>query len=246
MDCFNAVIFDLGDTLVYFDGVWEEVLNQAEQQLVNHLVTQGFTITPAEFLSKFHHQMQTYYQERDTEFIEYTTRYIFRKTLEEVGLVSVPESSLRSALDDYYAVFQSHWQPEEDAIETLRLLKAKGFRLGLVSNTSDDANVQYLIDKAQIRSFFDQIITSAAIGIRKPNPRIFQPLLSDWKFLPGQVVMVGDTLGADILGARNAGMAGIWITRRADTPANHAHSQTIFPDATISNLLELPLYLERC
>ena len=52
--------------------------------------------------------------------------------------------------------------------------------------------------------------------------------------------MVGDSLGADILGARNAGLYSIWVTRRADTAANRAHKDTIQPDAVISTLSELP------
>jgi FMN phosphatase YigB (HAD superfamily) len=61
---------------------------------------------------------------------------------------------------------------------------------------------------------------------------------------PQQVAMVGDTLGADILGAKNAGIYSIWITRRANTPANRAHAETIIPDARISELCELPSLLD--
>ena len=101
------------------------------------------------------------------------------------------------------------------------------------------------MDKAEIRSFFDKILTSAGEGIRKPNPQIFQKLLDYWDLLPTQAAMVGDTLGADILGAKNAGIFSIWITRRADTPANHAHGDTIHPDATIDALNELPGLLDQ-
>jgi FMN phosphatase YigB (HAD superfamily) len=57
--------------------------------------------------------------------------------------------------------------------------------------------------------------------------------------------MVGDTLGADILGAQNAGIYAIWITRRADVPANRAHQDTIHPDAAIDSLAEIPGLLEK-
>jgi FMN phosphatase YigB (HAD superfamily) len=51
--------------------------------------------------------------------------------------------------------------------------------------------------------------------------------------------MVGDTLGADILGAYNAGIYSIWITRHAESPANRAHADTIQPDAKIESLEDL-------
>jgi FMN phosphatase YigB (HAD superfamily) len=56
--------------------------------------------------------------------------------------------------------------------------------------------------------------------------------------------MVGDTLGADILGASNAGIFSIWYTRWGDTPSNRAHAFTIVPDAKIARLVDLPPLLE--
>jgi FMN phosphatase YigB (HAD superfamily) len=55
-----------------------------------------------------------------------------------------------------------------------------------------------------------------------------------------RVAMVGDTLGADILGAQNADIYSIWITRRADNPSNRAHTKTIEADMEIATLEELP------
>jgi HAD superfamily hydrolase (TIGR01662 family) len=142
-----------------------------------------------------------------------------------------------------YTVSQAHWLPETDAHATLQTLREQGYRLGLISNAGDDADVQTLVDKAGLRSYFDTILTSAAMGIRKPNPRIFLAALEHWGYRPSQAAMVGDSLGADILGARNAGLFSVWITRRAETAANHAHGDTIQPDAMISTLSELPEFL---
>jgi FMN phosphatase YigB (HAD superfamily) len=50
---------------------------------------------------------------------------------------------------------------------------------------------------------------------------------------------VGDTLGADILGAQNAGIKSAWITRRAERAGNRDHEETIQPDYTIATLGEL-------
>jgi putative hydrolase of the HAD superfamily len=116
--------------------------------------------------------------------------------------------------------------------------------MGLISNASDDADVQRLVDNAGIRGYFDFVLSSAACGIRKPNPSIFNIGLEHWRLAPREAVMVGDTLGADILGARNAGIYGIWVTRRADRPANRDHAGTIQPDGQIETLAELPEKLD--
>jgi FMN phosphatase YigB (HAD superfamily) len=143
-----------------------------------------------------------------------------------------------------YAVSEAYWKVEEDTTPTLEWLRGQGYRLGLISNAGDDANVQRLIDQAGVRQYFSIILTSAGLGIRKPNPRIFELALNHLETSASRTMMVKNMLGADILKAHNASMRAIWITRRADTPANQAHLDTIQPDATIRALSELPQLLK--
>lgn len=242
MKQFEAILFDLGDTLIYFDGDWPTVFEQARQAMLASLQKSGLRVGQ-EFLDDFYAHMQAYYRERDTEFIEYTTHYVLCSTLKEWGFGDTPDEVLTQALNDFHSVTQAHWIPESDAIPTLKALKEMGYRLALISNAADDRNTQVLVDKAGVRSYFETVLSSAAEGIRKPNPRIFQRALERMGGAPERAAMVGDTLGADILGAKNAGIFSIWITRRANTSANRAHADTITPDARISALSELPALL---
>jgi len=235
----DIILFDLGNTLIYFDADWSQVLPECNAALLTALQNSGIALEEQDFLQKIDERLQAYYRQRDTEFIEYTTGYILRTLLAELGYPAVSESTVQQALRAMYAVSQAHWQVEEDAISTLEALRTKGLRLGLISNAGDDQDVQTLVDKAGIRGYFDVILTSAAQGIRKPNPRIFWNALSHWKALPTQAAMVGDTLGADILGAQHAGLLSIWITRRASKAANQSHQDTIRPDVTIAALSDV-------
>jgi HAD superfamily hydrolase (TIGR01549 family) len=244
MPRFETILFDLGSTLIYFDGNWPEVLAEADHDLIQSLQRSGLQLDEQDFLAEFHSRLEAYFSERDSEFIEYTTAYLLRSLLEERGYSDLPDSILRPAIEARYTVSQAHWHVEDDAIATLSGLRQKGYRLGMISNASDDLDVQVLVDKAGVRSFFEVILSSAALGIRKPNPHIFQTVLQLMNVLPSRAAMVGDMLGADILGARNAGIYSIWNTRRADTAANRAHEDTILPDATITKLSELPPLLE--
>lgn len=242
---FYAILFDLGSTLIYFDGEWPKVIQESHRELLSSLASAGLHIGDSRvFLEQFRSRLERYYAERETEFIEYTTAYLLRTLLEEWGFANIPDAIVRQALTRMYAVSQAYWKPEADAHPTLQWLRQQGYHLGLISNAGDDNDVQTLVDQAQLRPYFDIILTSAALGIRKPNPRIFQIALEHWGIQPAQAAMVGDTLGADILGAHHAGLFSIWITRRANTPANRAHENTIRPDATISSLSELPSLLE--
>jgi HAD superfamily hydrolase (TIGR01662 family) len=239
----RAVFFDLGNTLLYFAGAWPQVLQRADAQLFAHLRTAGFALDEAQFLSEFRTRLNNYYIQREAEFVEHTTAYVLRNLLHDLGYPNVAEDELRPALRQLYAASQAHWTREEDTIPMLQQLRHSGYALGLISNAGDDEDVQTLVDKAELRPYFDLVLSSAAYGLRKPNPRIFAMAMEQIGAEPARSAMVGDTLGADILGANHAGMYSIWLTRRADTPANRDHQDTIQPSATISSLSELPALL---
>jgi 2-haloalkanoic acid dehalogenase type II len=239
----EAILFDLGNTLITFDGDMSSVLEEAGQALVQALAASGLPLDGARFVQDFRSDLEAYYREREIEFLEHTTLVVLRRTLERWEIPAVPEMALRQALAAMYAVTQSHWQVEDDARSTLTALRQAGFRLGLISNAGDDQDVQTLVDRAGLRPFFEVIVSSAALGIRKPNPRIFQVVLEEMGIPPERAAMVGDTLGADVLGAQHAGLLSIWLTRRAGTPQNQAHRHTIHPDLVIDRLADLPAAL---
>lgn len=232
---FDAIIFDLGNTLIYFEGEWQEVIERAEQALFEFLIGAGLDLDGS-FVSAFHERLSFYYSERNTEYVEYTTSYVLRTVLAEWGYANISEKVTREALAALHAVTQAHWFLGAETLPTLQALRDGGYCLGMISNAGDDADVQKHVDNAGLRQYFDIILTSAAVGVRKPAAEIFQKVLDYWKLPPERVAMVGDTLDADILGAHNAGIYSIWITRWADTPANRANVETICPDAEIDSL----------
>jgi putative hydrolase of the HAD superfamily len=237
---FDAILFDLGNTLIYFDGEWQEVLYKACLEAWRSLASSGLELDQDTFVEEFLEKLNAYYVEREAEFIEYTTAYVLKSLLAENGYANLPDTILLPALDNMYSVSRNHWHVEKDTHSVLNELKNRGYRLGIISNAGDDEDVQQLVDKARVRPYFDEILSSAALGIRKPNPRIFDTMLTKLKVERTRAAMVGDTLGADILGAQNAGLFSIFLTRRAATPANRAHLDTIQPDAIIDSLSDLP------
>ena len=240
---FEVILFDLGDTLIYFDGDWPEVFRRAQRGMLRTLQAGGLKLGE-DFLDDFHARMEAYFRERDTEFIEHTTRYVLQECLAGRGLADLPDELLTRALADMHTITQAHWLPEADAVPALQALCQRGYRLGLVSNAADDANTQVLVDKLGARPYLEAVVSSAAQGVRKPNPKIFYAAMQQIGAAPERTAMVGDNLGADVLGAHNAGIYAIWITRRADTAANRAHRDTIFPDAQAATLADLVVLLD--
>lgn len=232
----DALLFDLGNTLVYYDGDWDSVIAAADEALYRYLVQQQLTLDRPQFLNQFRQKMNAYHQQREVDFIEYTTEKILIEALAQFGYPEIPAALVKGALASLYAVSQAHWIPEQNVLSTFEGLKENGLRFGLVSNAGDDQDVQTLVDKASLRPYFDFIISSAKFGMRKPHPSIFEYAINHWRTPPEKIGMVGDTLNADILGANQAGLFSIWIRKRANMDQDQAGIQ---PDAVIDDLAQL-------
>jgi HAD superfamily hydrolase (TIGR01549 family) len=92
-----------------------------------------------------------------------------------------------------YQLSESCWYLEPDALETLKTLKSNGYRLGLITNAANAPDSNRLIDKFQLRGFFDAVLISAEEKIRKPDTRNYSRAMQKLEISPNQAAMVGDT-----------------------------------------------------
>lgn len=234
----TTVFFDLGSTLVYSKDPWPPIYEQADRAMVGVLRRAGISINQASFLTEFGGFIQSYYQKQYEDNIEPTSLAALRNLLIQKGFPDVQDVVLLEAMEAMYAVTQKNWYQEEDAIETLEVLKSRGYRMGIISNTSDDQNVQGIVNQSGLRPYFEYILTSAALGIRKPDVRIFQAALDHFQVPPVAAAMVGDLLQTDMLGANQMGIYSIWITRRARVTGEG--ELRIQPQAVVTALNQIP------
>jgi len=234
-----GIIFDLGSTLIEFHGEWNDVMWRGAQSQVEFLNAHGLDLDPEVFLTRHRELILMFIEKGAQDWIEYSSDKALRMALAEFGHADVPQSLIDESLQTLYAYGETLWRPFPDTYATLDALRDRGYRLGIVSNARDAGNVHRLIDNNRLRPWFDPILISAEFGVRKPNPRIFNAVLEAWGIGPDEAIGVGDMLGADVLGAKNAGMRGVWATMQADRSANEAHRDTVIPDATIASLSEL-------
>lgn len=240
---FNLVLFDLGATLIWFNGDWETSVREGIQSMQQTLVKFGYLLDDS-FARQYREIAREYYRWRDDNLTETPAPEVFRRIMVEFGYKAIPPEHVNAALTALYSATQSHWQAEEDALSTLEELRRQGYHIGLISNAGYDEDVQVLIDQAGFRPYLEFILTSAAAGIRKPHPDIFRAALNHFGVPPERAVMVGDFLQADILGANRLGMGSVWITRRVDLLSSQPWLEHIQPNHTISTLGELPALLE--
>ena len=235
----HHILFDLGGTLMHARDDWAPVFNRSDQALTNALREYHIELDARIFRAR----LREYYAQRDKDFRETTYHFVLHELLKDLGHADVAESVIRSALDAMFSITQSNWIPEEDTMETIQQLISNNYKLGIFSNAGDDKDVQTQVENFGIRTYFDFVLTSAGCFYRKPHARAFEIALARWNIPPEEAAMVGDSLQADIFGAKNLGMRSIWITRRAQVTAEE--EQRIQPDFSVAGLNELLPTLER-
>ncbi|HEV2582945.1 MAG TPA: HAD family hydrolase [Ktedonobacteraceae bacterium] len=130
----------------------------------------------------------------------------------------------------------------EDAIQTLATLKARGYTLGVVTNRhyGGEPFHQDLCEMGLLDYFdYNHMAISADLGIRKPQPGIFTHALNGLCVTPAETAMVGDSLKADIAGAKALNITAIWKPYRLHRNRRDAEEDGIVPDRTIVQLKDL-------
>ena len=124
----------------------------------------------------------------------------------------------KQALPDLIDRFQQRkfkFQIYPDTIPTLKLLKKKGFHLGIISNLNKSSQIPLRykrLEEYKIRNLWDVIIISGEIGISKPNPEIFLKSIGKLNGVsPSESIYVGDSFIFDVRGAKSAGMIPVLL-----------------------------------
>lgn len=91
----------------------------------------------------------------------------------------------------------------------LEHLKQAGYPMVLVSNFY--GNINQVLKDAGIDGYFKEVIESAVVGVRKPNPAIFALGVCALDLPASQVLVVGDTYSKDIMPAYKLGCCTLWI-----------------------------------
>ena len=221
----RAVFFDAGHTLIYahpgLGAIYEET-------------TAGFGAkVPAE---RFAEVFIPVFKESTREYAGTTThsdaqdlamwRAITRRIYDRLPpLAAVPFDAWFEAL---YRRFgdPSAWRFYRDVEPVLLELKARGLKVGVISNW--DTRLRTISDGLGLTRLIDFLIISAEAGVRKPSPGIFQLALERAGVRPEEAVHVGDLPEEDGEGARRAGLRPVLIDRKERvTPVTHPTHFTV-------------------
>ena len=116
----------------------------------------------------------------------------------------------------FIAAFGESCALVEGAEEVLKSVKEKGLPVYSASNGFMEVQVNRL-EKAGVLQYFDRLFVSQTIGYEKPDIRFFEHCLRETGYAPHEVLMIGDSMAADIKGGLNAGWNVCFLNRHGKT-----------------------------
>ncbi|MGI6104982.1 MAG: HAD family hydrolase [Raoultibacter sp.] len=208
----KAIFFDVGSTLIDanpdIDGVFYEKARARGHQIDSQTVSAHLD-TVNRFYEKEYLKDGDFWCSPEGSVEMYLEMYRYLAHL--VGLEQDADGIAQDVHDAYLK--PEYWKVYSDVPGCLKALKKRHYQVGVVSNWAP--NLENLLRGLGLVPYFDEIISSANVGYRKPDPVIFTLLLEKLNLKPNEVLHVGDRVDADGIGARCAGIEPIIIDRTA-------------------------------
>jgi putative hydrolase of the HAD superfamily len=225
----RGYIFDYGGTLDTGGNHWGKVIWHAYERV-------GVLVDEALYREAYVHGERTLGRNPIIQ-----PDFTFRQTLEQKIRLQLdfieskcPEVTRAKygelLLDDLY----TRTCEETTRSRNVLLQLHKRFPMVLVSNFY--GNIATVLREFSLDGVFQQIVESAVVGIRKPDPRIFTLGVEALDLAPSDVVVVGDSIDKDIIPARQAGCHTVWFKGEGWTSDPVDESAA---DRIITNLTEL-------
>jgi putative hydrolase of the HAD superfamily len=126
------------------------------------------------------------------------------------------------------------WELFDDTLPCLEWLRGAGVKIAVVTNASGSYQRRKLANLG-LAEFIDGIVIAGELGAAKPDPVIFHTACAQLGCLPGEVAHIGDRLDLDAIGARDAGLRGVWLNRTDPAEGELPHGVSV-----ITTLTELP------
>jgi len=189
----SAILFDLDNTLLDFFTFKKEAAKAASKAMIK----QGLPASEIEVYGKIF----SVYDEKGIEYQKTFYEVVMQYNLE----VNLAEKIQQAGIIAYQQKKYEVLRPYPMVKPTLRKLREKGFKLGIVSDAPRNKAWQRLV-LAGLENEFDFVITHSDTQEFKPHPSPFTMALKKLGLLPEAVLFVGDNPARDIKGAKAVGM----------------------------------------
>jgi HAD superfamily hydrolase (TIGR01549 family) len=214
MATIRAISLDVGWTVAYpRASIWDIFADLCTQggvptapESCEHLV-RSLSSAGAEHAEQRFHAGATY-SDSDEEFAG---------TFGQLGSLIFAQMGVAEGQAELLArFFQRFWNEDNwvvfpEVIDVLERLRARGLRVGVLSNAP--SNLPSFLDRLGITPYLDFTVVSAIEGVKKPDHRIFEVTVARAGVAPHETLHVGDMYLEDIVGGRAAGINALLMER---------------------------------
>ena len=217
---YRAIFIDIDDTLLDYVPCCREAFDKAMSSLTAErsyseavLQQSGLTVEDGLFQLFFSISGRLFSEAKHGMHTIAEVMELYPK--EFIATIGYPDS----AVDPFKHAFRAAWGKTHTLVpgarEMLERLKAKGYRLFAASNSFGHLQRSRL-EQAGILPFFEDTFISMDIGYDKPDIRFYQEALRRAGLQAHEVLMIGDSMTTDVIGAQNAGMDALFFDRQKD------------------------------
>jgi HAD superfamily hydrolase (TIGR01509 family) len=242
----KGAIFDLGETLMHLTVTWEQLREWRIQAIHDALAEQGADLSPVEVRREWLrlHEEESDYAARTFEEIEIQESFL--KLFDRLKVKPEQQPDMDELVKRFFAQEAESWVILPGVPQMLQQVRDLGLKIGLLSNARNDWAVKEIMNRLGLTSYFDVILTSAALGIRKPRPEPFHEMLKLLGVGADEAVMVGNSLEADIAGAKPLGIRTILVkfSNQPDELPLYLEAN-VDPDTTVSAVQDVVLAIKQ-
>lgn len=203
MNNYQAVVFDLGKTLIYSPRVkpFQMLAKKFGAELEQSEISMAYSFADHYFMKNYPGVLG----KKPEEFYEIYLSIIFSYLHLDL--------SVKEFYDELFRTYppRKEWVPYPETIDTLSQIKKRGLKLGVISNW--DLSARGLLRKIGIHDWFDDIVISSEVGVEKPAPEIFIRSINNLCVEPEKMLYVGDNYYDDVIGANSVGIKTLIINR---------------------------------
>jgi putative hydrolase of the HAD superfamily len=232
----RAVVFDLGGTLVAWPD-WEMGAAAKWERAYDAVraAHDGIRVSREAFVAAMRAAEKAHWERVDRDHWSGPPTGVVSEGFRQLG-ADIDDRALLTALDGYARAVAGWCTVFADTRDTLLLLRARGYRLGLLSNTWWAAEWHNADLAAHgLAGLLDELVYTSDLACSKPHPSVFREVAARLGVAPEACVMIGDRQIDDVSGARAVGMRAVWRRNDSGFPTSD-----VAPDAIVDALAELP------
>ncbi len=237
----KAVVFDLGHTLIDYYNNWEGPETRAIERSYKLAAENGCEADAGKFQADLKKTLVQGRERKEKELVEIPLYQVLDTVYQRFGC-EVTDEMLVEGMEIFYGVLQEDRRLVPGTIEMLEMVKDRGYAIGLISDVAWGLPSEYPqrdMEHFRLLGYFDDLVFSTDVGLRKPHPKVFKIALSNLGTNAAESLYVGNSLQCDVKGALGVGMTAV-----LKKSGYYQSDDSIVPDARVEEWTDLVAILD--